>query len=138
VVNLVLRFGEFSNRRCFDKRDFHALPNSPRDLYWRTAHRFVVMETRMKILMAASEMEPLARTGGLGDVLRALPLELAKRGHEVSVALPFYRSIRENRSLKNKEHRRRDDRASRRQAARRGDSHVRRAKRRAGFSRAAR
>ncbi len=45
-------------------------------------------------------MEPLARTGGLGDVLCALPAELARRGHEVSVALPFYRSIRENRSLK--------------------------------------
>ena len=54
----------------------------------------------MKILMAASEMEPLARTGGLGDVLRSLPAELAKRGHEVSVVLPYYRSIRENRSLK--------------------------------------
>ncbi len=54
----------------------------------------------MKILMAGSEMAPLARTGGLGDVLDALPAELEKRGHEVSVALPFYRGIRENRSLK--------------------------------------
>lgn len=49
----------------------------------------------MKILMASSEMAPLARSGGLGDVLEALPAELQKRGHEVSVALPFYRSIRE-------------------------------------------
>ncbi len=54
----------------------------------------------MKILMASSEMAPLARTGGLGDVLEALPAELDKRGHEVSVVLPFYRSIRENRALK--------------------------------------
>ncbi|MEA3186659.1 MAG: starch synthase [Chthoniobacter sp.] len=53
----------------------------------------------MKILMASSEMAPLARTGGLGDVLEALPVVLEKRGHEVSVALPFYRTIRENRSL---------------------------------------
>ncbi len=50
--------------------------------------------------MAASEMAPLARTGGLADVLEALPAELQRRGHEVSVILPYYRSIRENKSLK--------------------------------------
>jgi starch synthase len=53
----------------------------------------------MRILMAASEMAPLARTGGLGDVLEALPGELQNRGHEVSVILPFYRTIRENKTL---------------------------------------
>ena len=50
--------------------------------------------------MAGSEMAPLARTGGLGDVLGTLPAELLALGHEVSVVLPYYRSIRENRSLK--------------------------------------
>jgi len=50
----------------------------------------------MKILMVGTEMAPLARTGGLGDVLEALPAELQRRGHEVSVVLPLYRSIREN------------------------------------------
>src|SRR5438093_603611 len=54
----------------------------------------------MRILMAATEMAPLARTGGLGDVLETLPAELERRGHEVSVILPFYRAIRENRALK--------------------------------------
>ncbi|MEI8343172.1 MAG: glycogen synthase GlgA [Verrucomicrobiota bacterium] len=54
----------------------------------------------MRILMASSEMAPLARTGGLGDVLGTLPAELQALGHEVSVVLPYYRSIRENRSLK--------------------------------------
>jgi len=54
----------------------------------------------MKILMASSEMAPLARSGGLGDVLETLPAELQKRGHEVSVVLPYYRSIRETRGLK--------------------------------------
>ena len=44
----------------------------------------------MKILLAASEMSPVARTGGLGDVLEALPAALAARGHEVSVVLPCY------------------------------------------------
>jgi len=56
----------------------------------------------MKILMAGSEMAPLARTGGLGDVLQSLPGELAKLGHEVSVILPYYRSLRENKALKPK------------------------------------
>jgi starch synthase len=54
----------------------------------------------MKILIAGSEMAPLARTGGLGDVLEAFPAEMEKRGHEVSVVLPYYRVISENRALK--------------------------------------
>lgn len=50
----------------------------------------------MKILMAATEMTPLARTGGLADVLGALPSELKTLGHDVSVVLPFYRCVRDN------------------------------------------
>jgi len=50
----------------------------------------------MRILFTGSEMDPLARTGGLGDVLEALPAALAARGHEVSVVLPCYRGLREN------------------------------------------
>jgi len=38
----------------------------------------------------------MRRPGALIDVLDALPHELRERGHEVSVALPFYREIREN------------------------------------------
>lgn len=54
----------------------------------------------MKILMASTEMESLARTGGLGDVVEALSAELPRRGHEISVVLPLYRVIRENPALK--------------------------------------
>jgi starch synthase len=46
----------------------------------------------MKILMAASEATPYAKTGGLADVLGALPVSLQARGEEVAVALPLYRS----------------------------------------------
>ncbi len=53
----------------------------------------------MTILFAASEMEPLARTGGLGDVIEALPAALAARGHEVSVVLPCYAGLRERPEL---------------------------------------
>ena len=42
----------------------------------------------MTILFAASELDPLARTGGLGDVIEAMPAALRERGHEVSVASP--------------------------------------------------
>jgi starch synthase len=50
----------------------------------------------MKILLAGSELTPLARTGGLGDVLKGLPAALAARGHEASVVLPCYRGLRED------------------------------------------
>jgi starch synthase len=49
----------------------------------------------MNILFAASEMSPYAKTGGLGDVLAALPAALRKRGHSVSVVLPLYRGMAE-------------------------------------------
>jgi len=48
---------------------------------------------RLKTLMAASEAGPYVRTGGLGDVLGALPAALASRGHEVKVVLPRYAEI---------------------------------------------
>jgi starch synthase len=47
----------------------------------------------MKVLMVTSEMAPLAKTGGLADVLEALPKALVERGHEVAVAIPFYGRI---------------------------------------------
>ncbi|MDR2419426.1 MAG: glycogen synthase [Treponema sp.] len=47
----------------------------------------------MKILMAASEAVPFAKTGGLADVVSALSLVLAKLGHDVRIVLPRYYSI---------------------------------------------
>ena len=46
----------------------------------------------MKILFVASECVPFSKTGGLADVVGALPKCLAGRGHEVSVFLPRYRT----------------------------------------------
>src|SRR5262245_19753986 len=48
----------------------------------------------MKIGVVAAEMAPLAKVGGLGDVVGALSAELAARGHEVRVLMPGYASIR--------------------------------------------
>ena len=48
----------------------------------------------MKILMVASEAAPFAKTGGLADVLGALPAALTERGENVAVVIPAYRENR--------------------------------------------
>jgi starch synthase len=47
----------------------------------------------MDIVFAASECTPWAKTGGLADVVGALPRELVKLGHRVSVFIPYYRQV---------------------------------------------
>ena len=47
----------------------------------------------MQVLHVASEVFPFSRSGGLGDVLGALPAELAKLGAEVAVLSPWYASL---------------------------------------------
>ncbi len=54
----------------------------------------------MRILMITAEAPPLQRAGALIDVMNALPQQLRGRGHEVSIALPYYRDIRENPEFK--------------------------------------
>ena len=48
----------------------------------------------MRIVFAASECVPFAKTGGLADVVGALAPEIAKLGHEVAVYLPLYARVR--------------------------------------------
>jgi starch synthase len=50
----------------------------------------------MKIAVVASECVPFSKTGGLADVVGALPGALASLGHEVSVFLPKYRQTKIN------------------------------------------
>ncbi len=47
----------------------------------------------LNIVTASSEIVPLAKTGGLGDVCGALPIELAKLGCKCTAFLPAYRSV---------------------------------------------
>src|ERR1700729_227754 len=48
----------------------------------------------MRIAFAASEGVPFSKTGGLADVVGALPRALAVAGHQVSVYLPRYRQTK--------------------------------------------
>lgn len=45
---------------------------------------------RLRVLFAASELFPLAKTGGLGDVCAALPAALAALGADIRPILPGY------------------------------------------------
>jgi len=51
----------------------------------------------MKIAMIASEVVPFAKTGGLADVVGALPLVLEDCGQEVIVIMPRYKCIKEGK-----------------------------------------
>ncbi|MGH9501059.1 MAG: glycogen synthase GlgA [Terriglobales bacterium] len=48
----------------------------------------------MHIAFAASECVPFSKTGGLADVVGALPRALAAAGHQVSVYVPRYRQTK--------------------------------------------
>ena len=43
----------------------------------------------MKVLMASSECAPFFKTGGLGDVIEALPKAL-KKNVDVRIVLPYF------------------------------------------------
>jgi starch synthase len=47
----------------------------------------------MNILMIAGEVAPYAKTGGLGEVMAALPKAVRRLGHDVRVFMPHYGAI---------------------------------------------
>ena len=54
----------------------------------------------MRIAICASEGAPYAKSGGLGDVMEALPAALSRiEGNEVALFLPYYNKIKENKKF---------------------------------------
>ncbi|MEK6733389.1 MAG: glycogen synthase GlgA [Candidatus Omnitrophota bacterium] len=50
----------------------------------------------MNILLISPEVFPFAKTGGLADVVGALPEAIAKKGHKSSAILPYYQLVKKN------------------------------------------
>jgi starch synthase len=55
------------------------------------------MKNKIKILITAAEVTPIAKVGGLGDVIGALPKALNKLGTDVRIIIPFYGAIDRNK-----------------------------------------
>ena len=52
-----------------------------------------MLNKRKKILIAASEIVPFTKTGGLGDACGALAKYLKKFVHDVSIVTPRYWAV---------------------------------------------
>jgi starch synthase len=50
-------------------------------------------QKNLKIFLACSELDPLAKTGGLADVTAALSSYFNSAGHDIRILLPFYASL---------------------------------------------
>jgi len=59
----------------------------------RPAARVASEPPPLKVLFISSEVSPFAKTGGLGDVVGALPKALRRRGVDVRVVMPLYAGI---------------------------------------------
>jgi starch synthase len=73
-----------------------ATVNAPKKRRTRKASKESSKDKRVRILFIASEGLPFSKTGGLADVVEALPKALVAQGHEVAVVLPRYRGTKAN------------------------------------------
>src|ERR1700686_4507075 len=66
--------------------------NAPKKKRTRKPSKHSSKEPKVRILFVASEGLPFSKTGGLADVVEALPKALVAQGHDVAVVLPRYRN----------------------------------------------
>jgi starch synthase len=55
------------------------------------------MSSKLRVLFVASEGVPFAKTGGLADVVGALPFALQELGVDVKVVLPYYGAVKQGK-----------------------------------------
>jgi starch synthase len=65
--------------------------------YQRASTARMLSAVKLQICAIASEVVPLAKTGGLADVASALSRQLTAAGHDVRLFVPFYSQIRRDR-----------------------------------------
>jgi len=53
----------------------------------------------MRILFVGAEAAPIAKVGGMGDVIGALPKVLRQLGHDVRIFLPYYGFLAEKMDI---------------------------------------
>lgn len=75
------------------KEGILALSESLQDLGVTQIENNSPSERKMHIVHVTAEMAPLAKVGGLGDVVTGLGLASLRKGHTVEAILPFYECI---------------------------------------------
>ena len=70
----------------------HSVPNTlvlPVDVVVLAAPKSPVQSSSpLDLVFVSAEVAPWSKTGGLGDVMGALPVALAAKGHRVMVVVP--------------------------------------------------
>lgn len=54
------------------------------------------MSKTLKVLFVSAEVSPFAKVGGLADVAGSLPKALKAMGHDVRIAMPGYKMVKDN------------------------------------------
>ena len=53
----------------------------------------------MEIIYFSSEVAPFSKRGGMGDVVGNLPVELSKKGRDVTLITPYYSVIETDKTI---------------------------------------
>ena len=60
------------------------------------------MKNKIKVLIVGAELNPLAKAGGLADVMGSLPIALKKENINIAALIPFHEIIYKQKLVKKK------------------------------------